>query len=179
MTSGVRERKVETDLSIEAAQRIRVPRGRESAMEKNFRAAGPFSGTYHKAAAVQTAFAAVIYLWARLAAPPPPNSAAATAFVMGLLLVLLSIGARLGLLGNRPSKEAAAATLLPLAAATIGALFGAAYATGNGLYLLAGFLLGVGYVVYALIRNIDEIVAPSRLLLISLAQVALLFFLLG
>lgn len=147
-------------------------------MEENLRPAGTLTGAYCKAAAVQTAFAAAIYLWARHA-PPPPNAASATTLVMGSLLLLLSIGARLGMLGRRSSKEAVAAMLLPLAIATVGACLGTAHATDNGLYLFAGFVLGVGYGIYGLIRNIDDSVAPSRLLLVTMAQVTALFFLLG
>jgi hypothetical protein len=70
-----------------------------------------------------------------------------------------------------------AAWLLGWAATMMGASFGAASATGNGLYLFAGFMLAIGYGVYALMKNIDDNVAPSRILVTTRLQAGAAFLL--
>lgn len=128
------------------------------------------SRTYYRALLGSLAGVCLVWLALRYVVAAPPGTLAVIA--MGALLLKTPFLVRLS-----ATREHAAARLLAAAATVLGVCLGTANGTGNGLYLFAGFMLAVTYGVYALMKNIDDHVAPSRILVTTMLQGMLAFYL--
>jgi hypothetical protein len=125
---------------------------------------------YYRALLSSLAGVGLVWLALRFVVAAPAGTLALVA--MGALILKTPFLVRMS-----ASREHAAARLLAGASTILGICLGTASATENGLFLFAGFMLGIGYGVYALMKNIDDHVAPSRILITTMVQAALAFYL--
>lgn len=128
------------------------------------------SRTYHVAVLGSLVATAMAWVTLRYGFSAPPGSMGLAA--LALLLVATPFAVRIA-----SDREHGAARLLAYAATVLGISMGSANASGNGLYLFAGFILAIAYGVYALMKNVDDHVAPARILVLTLLQGAIAFYL--